>query len=88
MRMLLVLVAAAAVGAWFVPQIQEGTESPCRALEQKMRATLPGGSQMARAVAAETVKQLEQMPHGGGCVVGWWQLVLEHGWGPTGGKAR
>ena len=54
----------------------------------KMRATLPGGSQMARAVAAETVKQLEQMPHGGGCVVGWWQLVLEHGWGPAGAKPR
>jgi hypothetical protein len=53
-----------------------------------MRATLPGGSQMARAVAAETVKQLEQMPHGGGCVVGWWQLVLEHGWGPAGAKPR
>ena len=77
--MLLLILAAATVGGWFAPQMQEGTEGPCPALEKKLRATLPGGAQMARAVAAETVKQLQSMPHGGGCVFGWWKLALEQG---------
>ena len=77
--LLLLIVAALAVGGWFAPQLQEGTEGPCPALEKKLRATLPGSAQMARAVAAETVKQLQSMPHGGGCVFGWWKLALEHG---------
>ncbi len=85
MRLVLLLcLGMLAVGAWFMPKIQEGTDGPCPALEKKMRATLPGGSQMARAVAAETVKQLEQMPHGGGCVFGWWRLALDHGIGGSG----
>lgn len=77
--LLLLVIAAVAVGGWFAPQMQEGTDGPCPALEKKMRATLPANSAMARAVAAETVKQLQQMPHGGGCVFGWWKLTLEQG---------
>ena len=33
--LLLLIVAALAVGGWFAPQMQEGTEGPCPALEKK-----------------------------------------------------
>ena len=81
--LLLLILAVVAVGGWFAPQMQEGTDGPCPALEKKLRATLPAGSPMARAIAAETVKQLQEMPHGGGCVFGWWKLALEHGITPA-----
>jgi len=88
MRMLLLIVAALAVAAWFVPQMQEGTDGPCPALEQKMRTTLRGDRRMAREAAAVAAKQLEQVSHGGACVVAWWQLAMEHGLDSSGGPAR
>ena len=42
--LLLLIVAALAVGGWFAPQMQEGTEGPCPALEKKLRATRYSGS--------------------------------------------
>jgi hypothetical protein len=79
MRMLLLIVVLLAAGAWFVPQVQEGTDGPCPALEQKVRSTIRGNPRVAREVAAVTAKQLEQVSHGGACVVAWWRLAMEHG---------
>jgi hypothetical protein len=75
--MLLLTVAGALVGGWFAPQLQEGTDGPCPALEKRLRASLPADSRMAREIAAQTVRTLERMPHGAGCVSGWWKLRLE-----------
>ncbi len=74
---LLLLVAMLAVAAWFAPQAVEGTEGACSAFERRMVAVLPGDPRVVRAAAAQAARALEQFPHGGGCVVGWWRVVIE-----------
>jgi hypothetical protein len=82
---LLFLVAMLAVAAWFAPQVVEGTEGACGAFERRMVAVLPGDPRVAREVAAQTARALGQLPHGGGCVVGWWRMLVE-GQGPAAGR--
>ena len=74
---LLFLIAAAGVAAWFAPQTVEGTADACAAFEQRMLAVLPGDPRVAREAAAQAARALAQFPHGGGCVVGWWRMLVE-----------
>lgn len=73
----LFLIAVLGAAGWFAPQMMEGTDGACTAFERRLQAVLPGDPGVARAAAAQAARALAQFPYGGGCVVGWWRMLID-----------